>query len=62
MQIQIQALLTGGAVVRGREEEAIEVAKSQTFNGTPLKVSRFIMACRLYIRMRMRKTVVEEQI
>jgi len=32
------------------------------FDGTPSKVSGFVMACRLYIRMKMRGTAVEEQI
>ena len=40
----------------------IEVAKPQTFNGETEKVLGFLMACRLYIRMRIRKAVVEEQI
>ena len=55
----------GGAVERGVGENAstaIEVAKPQTFNGTPSKVSRFVGACRLYIRMRLRDVPVKEQI
>jgi len=32
------------------------------FNKTSLKISEFVMACRLYIRMKMRRVVVEEQI
>ena len=58
IQAQIQALLTGRAVARGGE--VIKVVKPQTFNGTSLKVSGFIMVCRLYIRIRMRKVTVEE--
>jgi len=41
---------------------ATEVAKLQTFDGTPLKVSRFIGICKLYMRMRLREVPVEEQI
>jgi len=41
---------------------ATKVAKLQTFDGTLLKVSRFIAACKLYTRMRLKKSAVEEQI
>jgi len=39
---------------------ATEMAKLQTFDGTPSKVSRFVGACRLYIKMRLRDIPVEE--
>ena len=54
----------GGAVKRGGGvvAAAMEVTKPQTFDGTPLKVSRFVGACRLYIKMRLRDVPVEEQI
>jgi len=54
-----------GVARRGVEEgvsAATEVAKLQTFDRTPSKVSRFIGACKLYIRMRLRESAVEEQI
>jgi len=38
------------------------VVKPQTFDGIPSKVSRFIGACKLYVRMRLREALVEEQI
>jgi len=38
------------------------VVKPQTFDGTPSKVSVFVGACKLYIRMRLRHLPVEEQI
>ena len=38
------------------------MAKPQTFDGTPLKVSRFIGVCKLYVKMRLREALVEEQI
>ena len=69
MQAQIQALLAaqGGA---GAGEEAVgsnmgshmEVAKPTIFNGEVGKVGGFITACRLYLRMKMRGTSVEEQV
>ena len=41
---------------------SIEVAKSQTFDGTLSKVLGFVTAYKLSIKMKMRKVVVEEQI
>jgi len=68
MQVQIQALLAGGA---GRGEMApreversggAEVAKPQIFDGTTARVAGFITAYKLYIRMRMREEPVKGQI
>jgi len=69
MQVQIQALLVaqGGAGVGREATESnvgshIEVAKPATFNGEAAKVGGFIMACRLFLRMKMRGAMVEEQV
>jgi len=40
----------------------IEVAKPLVFNGEVEKVGGFITACKLYLRMKMRRTTVKEQI
>ena len=40
----------------------VKVSKPQIFNREMSKVLGFLTACRLYIRMRMRKAVVEKQI
>ena len=70
MQAQIQALLaaTGGATggtERGAAEVSrgyqMEVAKPAIFSGEAGKVGGFVTACRLYLRMKMRKAMVEEQ-
>ena len=68
MQVQIQALL---AVTRGAEVEGtaagsnvgphMEVAKPAIFNGEAGKVGGFITVCRLFLRMKLRGTTVEEQ-
>jgi len=39
-----------------------EVAKPQIFDGTTARVTGFITAYKLYIRMRMREETVERQI
>jgi len=60
MQVQIQALLAGRAVVRGRGGGgATKVAKLQIFDGMSLKVAGFISACKLYIRMKLREETAE---
>ena len=53
----------GEAILRevGRGGGA-EVAKPQIFDGTTSKVVGFISACKLYIRMRLREELVEEQV
>ena len=43
-------------------ESNIEVAKLQTFNGKTKKVSGFLTACILYIRMKIKNTEIKKQI
>jgi len=67
MQAQIQALLAaGGGEVGGAERGTtgpkVEVATLAIFNGEAGKVGGFITACRLFLRMKLRGAIVEEQI
>ena len=69
MQAQIQALLAvqgrvgvGGAGTGPNAGSHMEVAKLAIFNGEAEKVGGFITACRLFIRMKLRGSTVEEQI
>jgi len=70
MQVQIQALLAAvgagagaGVVATGTNAGShMEVAKLAIFNGEAGRVGGFIMACRLYIKMKLRGNTVEEQI
>ena len=68
IQAQIQALLaaggagTGSATTGSNMGSHMEVAKPAIFNGEAGKVGGFVTACRLYLRMKMREAMVEEQV
>jgi len=69
MQVQIQALLAqagGAGGERGTMGPNIgshmEVAKPAIFNREAGRVGGFIMACRLYIKIKLRENTVEEQV
>jgi len=71
MQVQIQALLATRAGGAGGAERGVmgsnmgphmEVAKPAIFNGEAGKVGRFVTTYRLYLRMKMKKGTVEEQV
>ena len=71
MQAQIQALLAAGGGETGSAERGtmgsnigsqMEVAKPAIFNGKAGRVRGFVIACRLYLRMKMKEAIVEEQV
>jgi len=69
MQTQIQALLaaqegagTEGEVMGSNMGSHMEVAKPAIFNREAGKVEGFITACRLFLRMKLRGAIVEEQV
>ena len=69
MQTQIQALLAaqGGAGAGGEATGSnvgshMEVAKPAIFNREAAKVGGFITVCRLFVRMKLRGAMVEEQV
>ena len=70
IQAQIQALLVttreAGSTERGIIESNIrphmEVAKPTIFNREAEKVGGFVIACRLYLKMRMKEAIVEKQV
>jgi len=69
MQAQIQALLAAQGEAGRRGEEGgsnmgshMEVAKPAIFNRKAGKVGGFITACRLYLKMKLRGIMVEEQV
>ena len=62
LQEQITTLSEQVAGRAGGEATSLEVVKSQVFDKTPLKVSGFVTACKLYGKAKMRGVPVEEQI
>jgi len=71
MQAQIQALLAVGGAGAGSTERGMmqsnlgpqmEVAKLAIFNEEAGRVGEFMIACRLYLRMKMMEAMVKEQV
>ena len=69
MQAQIQALIIRRVVVEAEEatkgsntRSNIEIAKLLVFNREVGKIGGFITVCKLYLRIKIRETKVEEQI
>ena len=64
-QAQIQVLMERGVEIEtGRIGGAAntEVAKPPIFDGTSSKILGFVMMYKLYIKMKLREVIVEEQI
>jgi len=69
MQVQIQALLVQAGGAEGERGTTgpnmgshMEVAKLAIFNGEAVRVEGFITAYRLYIKMKLKGSTVEEQV
>jgi len=52
----------GGAATGSNARTYMEVVKPAIFNGEAGKVGGFITVCRLFLRMKLRGTTVEEQV
>ena len=63
MQAQIQALLAAGGETGGAVTGLhIEVVIPAIFSGEAGKVGGFVNACKLYLRMKIRGAMIEEQV
>jgi len=57
-QITVLTVQVGESIDRAMA--GIEMARPPTFDGTSSKVSGFVTACKLYIKMKIREVAVEE--
>ena len=62
LQKHIVALIVQVGGSMSRAAVSIEVVRPLMLDETSLKVSGFVTACKLYIKMKLREVVVEEQI
>ena len=65
IQAQIQALLAaieGGTIGGPNTRSSIKVIKPLVFNREVEKVKEFIIACRLYLRIKMKEITIEAQV
>ena len=62
LQEQITTLSEQVAARGGAAAASTKIAKPQVFNGTLAKVPGFVTACRLYIKIEIRKAPLEEQV
>ena len=61
MQAQLQVLLAAQEVAAtSRKGVSTKVAESQLFDRTVEKVLEFVIACKLFIRMKMRREAIEK--
>ena len=51
-----------GETTRSNMGSHMEIAKPTIFNGEAAKVGGLIIACRLFLRMKLRGSTVEEQV
>ena len=59
--VEVEAEMVAGIFCPNTRSN-VEVAKPQMINGEAERVSGFLIACKLYIKMRIRKVAAEEQI
>jgi len=62
LQEQITTLSKQVTARRGGEVTSLEVAKPQVFDGTPSKVSGFVIAYKLYGKAKIKEVLLEERI
>jgi len=56
------ATIGGVGALRSNNRPNVKVAMPQIFNGKAGKILEFLIAYRLYIRMKMREALVKEQV
>ena len=61
-EVRAVAVVVAAELSQSNTRSNVDVAKSPIFNGEAEKIADFLIACKLFIKIKIRDVVVKEQI